>query len=133
MNNRHIQERADMSEETKQSEPMVLDPPMAPDMKSKTKRAQMVVGAFIMSLFFGVFVVLFKEYLKKIKAKSDGLVKSPNIVIPAGLCPFGVYPEHIEITGFPRIGYGAGLVKSGMTKQGFTDFLRFHQICRRAS
>jgi uncharacterized protein involved in exopolysaccharide biosynthesis len=83
MNNRHIQERADMSEETKQSEPMVLDPPMAPDMKSKTKRAQMVVGAFIMSLFLGVFVVLFREYLKKIKAKSDGLVKSPNIVIPA--------------------------------------------------
>jgi hypothetical protein len=58
--------------------------------------------------------------------KTDGLVKSPNIVIPAGLCPFGVYPERIEMTGFPRIGYGAGLVKSGMTKQGFPDFLRFH-------
>ena len=114
MNNRHIQERADMSEETKQSEPMVLDPPMAPDMKSKTKRAQMVVGAFIMSLFLGVFVVLFRKYLKKIKAKSDCLVKSPNIVIPAGLCPFGVYPEHIEITGFR--------IKSGMTKQRVTIF-----------
>ena len=50
----------------------VLDPPMAPDKKSKPKRAQMVVVAFIVSLFLGVFVVLFKEYIKKIMAKSAG-------------------------------------------------------------
>jgi uncharacterized protein involved in exopolysaccharide biosynthesis len=50
----------------------VLDPPMAPDQKSKPKRAQMVVVAFIVSLFLGVFVVLFREYVKKIKAKSAG-------------------------------------------------------------
>jgi uncharacterized protein involved in exopolysaccharide biosynthesis len=50
----------------------VLDPPMAPDMKSKPKRAQMVIVAFMISLFLGVFVVLFRDYLKKIKAKSAG-------------------------------------------------------------
>jgi len=50
----------------------VLDPPMAPDKKSKPKRAQMVVVAFIVSLFLGVFVILFKEYIKKIMAKSAG-------------------------------------------------------------
>ena len=50
----------------------VLDPPMAPDKKSSPKRAQMVVIAIIVSLFLGVFVVLFRDYLKKIKAKSAG-------------------------------------------------------------
>lgn len=50
----------------------VLDPPMAPDMKSKPKRAQMVIVAFMVSLFLGVFMVLFRDYLKKIKAKSAG-------------------------------------------------------------
>jgi hypothetical protein len=41
-------------------------------MKSKPKRALMVVVAFIVSLFLAVFVVLFREYLKKIIAKSAG-------------------------------------------------------------
>ena len=50
----------------------VLDPPMAPDKKSKPKRAQMVVAAFILSLFLAVFVVLSRDYIKKIKAKSAG-------------------------------------------------------------
>jgi uncharacterized protein involved in exopolysaccharide biosynthesis len=50
----------------------VLDPPMAPDMKSKPKRGLMVITAFIMSLFLGVFVVLFREYLKNVKAQSTG-------------------------------------------------------------
>lgn len=50
----------------------VLDPPMAPDKKSKPKRAQMVVVSFMVSLFLGVFVVLFREYIKKIKATSAG-------------------------------------------------------------
>ena len=50
----------------------VLDPPMAPDKKSKPKRVQMVIVAFIMSLFLAVFVVLSRDYIKKIKAKSAG-------------------------------------------------------------
>jgi uncharacterized protein involved in exopolysaccharide biosynthesis len=50
----------------------VLDPPMAPDKKSKPQRGLMVITAFIMSLFVGVFVVLFTEYIKKIKTQSAG-------------------------------------------------------------
>ena len=50
----------------------VLDPPMTPDRKSKPKRAQMVVLAFTVSLFIGVFTVLFREYLRKIKDQSAG-------------------------------------------------------------
>jgi uncharacterized protein involved in exopolysaccharide biosynthesis len=50
----------------------VLDPPMAPDKKSKPKRTRMAVVAFMVSLFLGVFVVLFREYIKKIKATSAG-------------------------------------------------------------
>jgi uncharacterized protein involved in exopolysaccharide biosynthesis len=50
----------------------VLDPPMAPDKKSAPKRAQMVIVAFMVSLFFSVFVVLLREYIKKIKATSAG-------------------------------------------------------------
>ncbi|MBN1363405.1 MAG: hypothetical protein JW976_01235 [Syntrophaceae bacterium] len=50
----------------------VLDPPMVPDEKSKPKRAQMAVVAFMVSLFMGVFVVLFREYVRKIKATSAG-------------------------------------------------------------
>jgi uncharacterized protein involved in exopolysaccharide biosynthesis len=50
----------------------VLDPPMAPDLKSKPKRAQMVVVAFMVSLFLSAFIVLFREYIRKIKAKSAG-------------------------------------------------------------
>ncbi len=50
----------------------ILDPPMAPDKKSKPKRAQMAVVAFILSLFIGGFAVLFKEYMRKIKENSAG-------------------------------------------------------------
>ena len=50
----------------------VLDPPMAPDKKTKPKRAQMMIIAFIASLFIGIFFVLFREYIKKNKAISAG-------------------------------------------------------------
>ncbi len=50
----------------------VLDPPMSPDRKSKPKRAQMVVVAFMVSLFLGVMIVFARAYVKKIKAKSAG-------------------------------------------------------------
>lgn len=50
----------------------VLDPPMAPDKKSKPKRAQMVIVAFMVSFFLGIFITLFREYIKKIKIKSAG-------------------------------------------------------------
>lgn len=50
----------------------VLDPPMTPDKKSKPKRAQMVILAFIVSLFLGVFIVFAKEYIKKIRGNYAG-------------------------------------------------------------
>ena len=43
----------------------ITDPPKAPDLKIKPKRAQMVMIAFIMALFMGVFVAFFLEYLEK--------------------------------------------------------------------
>ena len=43
----------------------VIDPPKVPDLKIKPKRAQMVMIAFIMALFMGVFVAFFLEYLEK--------------------------------------------------------------------
>lgn len=49
-----------------------LDPPMAPDKKSKPKRALIVILAFIVSLFFAIFTVLLKDYFRKIKSKSAG-------------------------------------------------------------
>jgi len=72
-----------------------------------------------------------KVYMIK---KIDGLVKSPNIVIPAGLCPFGVYPERIEMTGFPRIFYGGRLSQVRNDKTGvsrlFTVSLKLNNHCR---
>lgn len=50
----------------------ILDPPMTPDKKSKPKRSQMVILAFIVSLFLGVFIVFAKEYIKKIKGNFAG-------------------------------------------------------------
>lgn len=50
----------------------VLDPPMAPDKKSKPKRAQMVIVAVIVSLFLGIFVVLIRDYIKKVNTKPVG-------------------------------------------------------------
>lgn len=50
----------------------VLDPPMAPDQKSKPKRAMMVIVAFMVSLFLSIFVIFIREYVKKIKTKSAG-------------------------------------------------------------
>lgn len=43
----------------------VIDPPKVPDLKIKPKRVQMVMIAFIMALFMGVFVAFFLEYLEK--------------------------------------------------------------------
>lgn len=43
----------------------VLDPPKAPDRKSKPKRAWMAVIAFVTSLFMGVMMAFFLEYLEK--------------------------------------------------------------------
>lgn len=43
----------------------ILDPPKVPDRKIKPKRAQMVMLAFVVALFLGVFAAFFLEYLAK--------------------------------------------------------------------
>jgi uncharacterized protein involved in exopolysaccharide biosynthesis len=48
----------------------VIDPPMTPDKKIKPARTVMVVLAFMMALFIGVFTAFFLEYLEKAKIKS---------------------------------------------------------------
>ena len=47
----------------------VLDPPKMPDKKIKPKRAQMVMLAFVVALFMGIFVAFFMEYLEKARGK----------------------------------------------------------------
>ncbi len=50
----------------------VLDPPMAPDKKSKPRRTAMVVVTFVVSLFLGACIVLIRENIRKSKAKPTG-------------------------------------------------------------
>jgi uncharacterized protein involved in exopolysaccharide biosynthesis len=50
----------------------VLDPPIVPDQKIKPKRTQMVILALVASLFLGIFVAFFKEYLAKRKMQPSG-------------------------------------------------------------
>lgn len=45
----------------------VLDPPKVPDKKIKPKRRQMVIIAFVTSLFMGIFAAFFIEYVQKVK------------------------------------------------------------------
>jgi uncharacterized protein involved in exopolysaccharide biosynthesis len=42
----------------------ILDPPRVPDTKTKPKRTQMVIIAFVVSLFLGIFIAFGKEYWK---------------------------------------------------------------------
>lgn len=45
----------------------VLDPPKVPDKRIKPKRRQMVIIAFVTSLFMGIFAAFFMEYVQKVK------------------------------------------------------------------
>ena len=54
----------------------VIDPPLAPDKKTKPKRSQMVVLSFVAALFIGIFMAFFLEFLEK-----------QNIHIDAGRWP----------------------------------------------
>lgn len=49
----------------------VLDPPKVPDKKIKPKRAQMVILAFFVAMFLGVFAAFGAEYVQKMKAASQ--------------------------------------------------------------
>ena len=54
----------------------VIDPPLAPDKKTKPKRSQMVMLSFVVALFIGIFMAFFLEFLEK-----------QNIHIDAGRWP----------------------------------------------
>src|SRR3972149_6668447 len=47
----------------------VIDPPKVPDKKIKPKRSQMVMISFVTSLFAGIFIAFFIEYIAKMKEK----------------------------------------------------------------
>ena len=52
----------------------IIDPPRVPDEKIKPQRSIMVVSSFLVSLFLGVVIVFFLEFLGKIKKlKADRL------------------------------------------------------------
>jgi len=48
----------------------VLDPPKVPDTKIKPKRKLMIMMSFVVSLFLGIMIAFFKEYVEKTKAQS---------------------------------------------------------------
>jgi uncharacterized protein involved in exopolysaccharide biosynthesis len=49
----------------------ILDPSRVPDTKIKPKRKQMVMISFVVSLFLGIMIAFFKEYVEKTKAQSQ--------------------------------------------------------------
>lgn len=62
-------ETAMMSEVKENFAFKVIDPPRAPDKRIKPKRSQMVMISFMVSLFAGVFLAFFLEYIEKMKSK----------------------------------------------------------------
>ena len=51
----------------------ILDPPRIPDKKIKPKRTQMVIIAFLVSLFLGIFIAFGNEYWGKHRKELKGL------------------------------------------------------------
>jgi len=47
----------------------VIDPPKVPDRRIKPKRTQTVILAFIISLFAGIFIAFFMEYVENVKKR----------------------------------------------------------------
>lgn len=52
----------------------VIDPPKVPDQRIKQKRKQMVMIAFVTSLFAGIFAAFLKEYVDKIRNNKSGKI-----------------------------------------------------------
>lgn len=62
-------EAAMMSELKEEFAFRVIDPPKAPDRRIKPKRSTMVMMGFFISLFAGVFLAFFLEYIKNARSK----------------------------------------------------------------
>jgi uncharacterized protein involved in exopolysaccharide biosynthesis len=54
----------------------VIDPPMVPDTKIKPKRMQIALFSFVVSIFIGVFLAFFMEYVEKAKSKEREYIKT---------------------------------------------------------
>ncbi len=54
----------------------VIDPPKIPDKKIRPKRTQMILLSFVVSIFMGVFLAFFMEYLEKMKSKERENLKT---------------------------------------------------------
>ncbi|MDO8444811.1 MAG: Wzz/FepE/Etk N-terminal domain-containing protein [Deltaproteobacteria bacterium] len=65
-------ETAMMSEVKENFAFKVIDPPRAPDKKIKPKRSQMVMLSLVASLFAGIFVAFFLEYINKVRRQGEG-------------------------------------------------------------
>lgn len=57
----------------------IIDPPKAPDIKIKPKRALMVMSSFLVSMFIGFIVILFLELWKKIEKRKNAAIKIRTI------------------------------------------------------
>ena len=64
-------ETAMMSEVKENFAFKVIDPPRVPDKKIKPKRSQMVILSLVASLFAGIFVAFFLEYIDKVKRQGE--------------------------------------------------------------
>ncbi|MBM2839369.1 MAG: putative rane protein [Deltaproteobacteria bacterium] len=49
----------------------VIDPPKVPDKKIKPKRSQMVMLSLVTSLFAGIFIAFFLEYIAKLRNQGE--------------------------------------------------------------
>ena len=54
----------------------VIDPPKVPDKKIKPKRIQLALLSLVASIFIGVFLAFFMEYLEKAKSKEGEYIKT---------------------------------------------------------
>ena len=59
----------------------IIDPPKAPDRKIKPKRVQMVLIALVASLFLGLFMAFFLEYLEKQNIKINIDISKTNLLL----------------------------------------------------
>lgn len=74
-------ETATMAEAKENFAFKVIDPPRIPDKRIKPKRLQMILIAFFVSVFMGIFVAFMKEYAEKNREAWQELVKMSGLKI----------------------------------------------------
>jgi len=71
-------EAAMMSEVKENFAFKIIDPPRVPDRRIKPGRTRMVMLSFVVSLFMGIFLAFFLEFIKNAKAERDISRKATN-------------------------------------------------------